>query len=442
MLEIGQGLYSVVKEVAESYWKRRLIVFAGTGVSEAAGLPSQAALIRRMSAYAEKLDIDHERVEEVNSLLRKGLLADALTELREGMGMVEFGHCFERYQSTKYTKVPDIARAIAELAPNLHAVITPSMDSVLERVFGADWATFANVTRDIPQRHRYILMLRGMLSDRSTWIVTRNDYEKAWQDSKRVDVLTSLYHAHQIVFICHDFSDGNIERIVERVGVSRSPQPPRHIALIPAGGSIYQRKTLLTAAGIRVIELGTPDNSYAAIASFLRSIADPNLVTEHPDTDIAAFYVDSRAGVPAQSLDYDDTSDGHLLSLNHCNPVAVHTVAIHNAQRPLDDQERAVSSSTMLNWYHERLGRKLLLALSVVIVIVISWLAIYAFSLHELIARYSAKDTDYTSFTEQSITSKRQEEPKFQPTKWLSISGSKHHSSESKTQSINGVCRN
>ncbi len=268
------ALRSVLGEVAESYGVGKLIVFAGSGVAEAAGLPSRADLVRRLSEHAAGIDFDEIRLDEISDFAQRAQWSDALAELREALGRNEFSHCLERFLDDSGTGIPDIARSIADMAPHLRAVFTTNMDRVLDRAFGGTWTSFAGVTRDIPQRRRYILKLRGMLGDRATWIVTRDDYDRARYDSQRFDVLSSLYHTSQILFICHDFADRDIERIIHRVGTSDSPQPPRHIALVPVGMELHERRSILAAAGIRVVELGTLDGGHAEICEFLRRVPE------------------------------------------------------------------------------------------------------------------------------------------------------------------------
>ena len=268
------GHQHVISEVAESYRAGRLLVFAGSGISEAAGLPSRTDLVEALSERCTDIDIDKLRADEVASLAQRAQWSDALAELRDGMGRNEFAYWLERCLDDSGAEIPAIARDIARMAPRLRAVLTTNMDFVLDRAFGGAWASFAGVTRDIPQRQHYILKLRGMLSDRATWIVTRDDYDQAFNDTQRHDVLTSLYHTYQILFVCHDFADRDIEQIIDKVGASGSLQPPRHVALVPAGMVIHPRKSVLAAAGIRVIELGVLDDGYAEISELLRAVSD------------------------------------------------------------------------------------------------------------------------------------------------------------------------
>ena len=313
-----RGVQSVVSEVARAYWTGRLIVFAGANVAQVAGAPSWKDLVRYLSARARQIDGEPGRLAEIDTLLRQGHRAEVLSALNEALGMIEFGHCFEAFQSNVEINRAPLVQAIASLSPNLRAVLTPNMDFVLRRAFPTSWVPFANVTRDIPQRRRYILMLRGMLSDRSTWMVTREQYHRAWQHPERDDVLTSLYHTNQILFICHDFADCDIERIVDRVGGANSPQPPRHVALVPRGMTLHRRKRALAAAGIQVVEMGAAADGYADICAFLRTISTRSeladiahsraTATNQTPVAVPESQGPSVADCPFPGLDYFDES--------------------------------------------------------------------------------------------------------------------------------------
>jgi hypothetical protein len=61
--------------------------------------------------------------------------------------------------------VPEIARAIATLAPRLRAVLTTSPARLVERAFAGKWPTETVVPTDLPLRRGFILDLRGPIDD-------------------------------------------------------------------------------------------------------------------------------------------------------------------------------------------------------------------------------------------------------------------------------------
>lgn len=278
---------SALEELIAAYRRERLIIVAGSGLSESAGVTSRAELIDVLLAHAEATGTGtgEERRWHVDiaELAARGQWSEALAELRDCLGWNEFCHLLEKYLDDDGSPFPAAVQAIASLAPRLRAVLTTSLDQMLDRAFGGDWVSFAGVTGDIPQRSRYVLKLRGMLSDRSSWILTGDECRRAAQDTQRQDVLNSLFHAYTILFVGYDFSDEIIETVLDRVRANSPTQPPRHYALLdrslcgtnaPGQSALRPRRLAqLREAGIHIIHPAESQIAGRDTASFLRELS-------------------------------------------------------------------------------------------------------------------------------------------------------------------------
>jgi NAD-dependent SIR2 family protein deacetylase len=164
-------------ELREAYASGNLIVFVGSGLSTAAGLPDQKMLVELLVERARARHADPERIQEIIELLNASKLADALAALKQALGGPEFHAAIERALDDRGHMVPEVAQAIAALVPQLRAVITTNIDRLLERAFGGAWPALASAPADLPQRRHFILKIHGTLSEHDTWVLTRDDHD-------------------------------------------------------------------------------------------------------------------------------------------------------------------------------------------------------------------------------------------------------------------------
>jgi hypothetical protein len=128
-----------------------------------------------------------------------------------------------------------VARAIAALAPRLRAVLTTNIDHLLERAFAGRWPTLLRATGYIAQRRGFILKLHGTLLDRSSWVFTREEYDRAiFADPNLHGAFTALFHAVTLLFVGYGLADDDFDLHLGRVRAFSGAQPPRHFALVPA----------------------------------------------------------------------------------------------------------------------------------------------------------------------------------------------------------------
>src|SRR5512140_1676402 len=128
----------VLSELQEAYRGGNLVLFAGLGVSAAAGLPTWDRLIQLMLKRA-RWRVTGKVVAEIVELSEDRRFIDALTAVKTALGKDEFATVIERHLEDRSFLVPEIAEAIAALAPRLRAVLTPNTDPIVERAFHGAW---------------------------------------------------------------------------------------------------------------------------------------------------------------------------------------------------------------------------------------------------------------------------------------------------------------
>ncbi len=262
-------------EVCEHYRAEQLTLFVGAGVSAAAGLPSWGRLVELLSEAARAGGASADALAEIEALAGKGKLIDALGALRHVLGAASFGAVVERRLDDRgVTDLPDVLVAIGALAPKLRAVLTTNLDGLLERAFRGEWPAVARATADIAQRRRCIVKLHGTLLERATWVLAREDYERAmYADPNLSAAYQSLFHGGRLLFVGYGLADDDFDALLGRVRALAQGQPPRHFALAPKGAVRPYRRQELDRAGIHVIEYGNGVGDHGEAVSFLQELA-------------------------------------------------------------------------------------------------------------------------------------------------------------------------
>jgi SIR2-like domain len=262
-------------EVREHYRNGDLVLFVGAGVSNAAGLPSWAGLVTKLAERAKTRGAAAREMDEIEKLARGGRLIDALTAVAVAVGELELVSVVKQTLDDRQLvrEVPEIGKAIASLAPRLRAVLTTNLDHLLERAFEGAWPALHRATGTAAQERGVILKLHGTLLDADTWVLTRNQYDRAmYNDSRLADAVASVFRARVLLFVGYGLADDDFDQLLARMRAVAGVQPPRHYALIHEDQITPFWRKLREDAGVRVI----PYRSHADVPGILRWIAgDP-----------------------------------------------------------------------------------------------------------------------------------------------------------------------
>jgi hypothetical protein len=188
-----------------------------------------------LSEHAQAREAPPAQLHEIAELATSRQYINALSALKVCLGASEFCTYVERHLDDARAAEPNVARAIAALAPRLRAVLTTNIDHLLERAFAGRWPTLARATGDIAGRKHFILKLHGTLLDRESWVFTREDYDRAmFADSKLRDAFAAFFHSVQLLFVGYGLTDDDFDLHLGWVRAFAGDQPPRHFALVPA----------------------------------------------------------------------------------------------------------------------------------------------------------------------------------------------------------------
>jgi hypothetical protein len=259
---------TILQDLRHVYQSGSLIVFAGAGVSAAAGLPTWRDIAQQLRDRLHDEGSAPDVIAEMDDLIRRRQLIDALSAARHRLGDNEFYVAIENAVNDTDVAIPDVAAAIAELEPKLRAIVTTNLDRILERAFSGNWEEFAAPTGDIVQRTRYILKLHGTRTDRRTWIFTRDQYDQAtFGRPLQRRTLEALFSAHPILFVGYGLADDDFDGLLAAARALSGEQPPMHFALLQGPIPPYRRKKL-EAAGLRLVEY----DAHADVPGIVRSL--------------------------------------------------------------------------------------------------------------------------------------------------------------------------
>lgn len=246
--------------LVHAFANSEVVAFVGPGVSVAGGLPSWSQLASLARDRAAQVGVSKTDLHDIGELIASGELVDAFTELSSRLGGAEFTRLISAHLDDRHgpgggpIDVPELARALADLAPRLRAVITTNLDAFLERAFPPEWEVFERPVGDLARRRHYIAHLHGVVRDRRTWVLTRSDYDQVTvADPCYSAYLSAMFRSHPLLFVGFEFGDRDFERIVEKVRTLADGQPAHHFALVRESEITGARRRKLGEAGITLI---------------------------------------------------------------------------------------------------------------------------------------------------------------------------------------------
>jgi hypothetical protein len=262
-------------ELREQYERGQLVAFVGAGVSAAAGLPGWSHLVGLLAQAVRQRGAGEAELTEMDQLAARQQYVEAVSAARDILGESEFCTLIERQLDDKLKQVPAVAEAIAALAPKLRAVLTTNLDHLLERAFRGEWPAVVRATGDIATRTKYILKVHGTLFDRSTWVMTREQYDYGmYADPRLNSAFTAIFHTCPLLFIGYGLADDDLDRTLGRIRAFAGNQPPRHFALVDEATLTPRRRKRLESSGITMVAYKNGDGSHAVLVALLRRLAD------------------------------------------------------------------------------------------------------------------------------------------------------------------------
>lgn len=273
MIGLPGGVDPVVfDDLKREYEAKRVVVFAGAGVSAGAGLPSWKRLAELLADRMRQMKKAPDAIDEVAELIQKSDLVTAMSAARTSLRN-EFDHLLKKQLDDAGRDVPEVATAIALLAPKLIGVVTTNLDRFLERALGGTWPPIFNPVADLAQRNRYLFKPHGTLDDANTWVFTREDYDRAMFGSPQLqDLFWALYAARTLLFVGASLTDDDFGLTLGRVRAQAGRNHPTHYAILPEPIG-PARRDQLERAGLRLLAYENKSGTHHEVVQILNSLA-------------------------------------------------------------------------------------------------------------------------------------------------------------------------
>jgi serine/threonine protein kinase len=263
----------LLPDLRRAYQSGDLVLLAGAGVSMAARLPSWKALIVELGKVAaqqpgvgQELASDQEEVERC---LERQQYVAAMSILARRLGPTLFHQHVQRLLDCEPLSVPEVAEAIASLAPQLRYVLTTNLDRLLERALG--WEGVVASDGDFAHHSRIVLKLHGTRLRPQTWVMTGDDYDRVMHDdaSTRQNI-EAILRTRTVLFVGFGLVDDHFDLLFSRLRARGRQSPPPSFALIPAAETPDpQRIRELAKAGLQLL----PYPRHEDVPRILRAIA-------------------------------------------------------------------------------------------------------------------------------------------------------------------------
>lgn len=233
----------------------KIVPFLGSGVSIPLGLPDWGGLIWEMK---EKLSKEEDQ-EYFESLMDKGDFLGALDLVLEFSPTLNTESRIKEYVSKRIREdfkgdVDDSLHNIKDIL-NLNSdfVITTNYDNALSH-YKKEYTT-AKTTDDIEglqelfdEKQQQVIHFHGMADRRKTMIVTRQDYDEFYDNSKTKDILNGIMAGKSLIFIGFSFQDLYFQELYTRI---RANIGGEHFIILPNLHPKENRQ--LSARGLRPI---------------------------------------------------------------------------------------------------------------------------------------------------------------------------------------------
>lgn len=272
MMGLPGGVDPIVfYDLKEKYEAKEVVVFAGAGVSAGAGLPSWKRLAELLIERMRQMRKSPDAIDEVAELIHKGDLVTAMSAARASLRN-EFDHLLKSKLDDTGRNIPEVANAIARLAPRLSGVVTTNLDRFLERAFGGAWPPIVEPVSNLAQRAAYIFKPHGTIDNPNTWVFTREEYDQAMFGSQQLqDVFWALYAARTLLFVGASLTDDDFGLTLGRVRAQAGRNPPTHYAILPEPIR-PTRRDQLERAGIRLLAYENTSGTHHEVVEILHAL--------------------------------------------------------------------------------------------------------------------------------------------------------------------------
>jgi len=225
-----------------------------------------------------------------NQAIRKFLSTNSYPEALQFLGQ-RLGNSFINYvaEALKWDSDPPRAAALIGRASR-HRIVTTNLDRCLDQGTNRERVTpqSAGFLEAIQNPRNHLLKVHGDIKDSSTWILTKKDYDTAYQAGSALRKgLEALFISSPTLFVGYSFRDPEITRIIKDLGAVFRGARQKYYLLLPESEVCPEDN--LAQLGITIIRFDDRPSIGSGFERFLlRLVPGTSVVTPAPPVPLPA----------------------------------------------------------------------------------------------------------------------------------------------------------
>jgi hypothetical protein len=256
-------------KLARAIRSRKCILFAGSGLSSAAGYPTWGEMVLRL--VAEGREVPGAKVQGLDELEEKKDWFTLADFARSTLTPYDFGEVLT--EMFGYTGKPSRAHKLIART-DFRGIITTNYDRLLE-------ITMARVRNFLPNTFTtngidamavalfsspmFIYKMHGDIGEPSSIVLTASDYDRMILFSPHSrSFLHGAMLNYTLLFVGYSLSDPDFQLVLRELSLMFQNHVPKHYALVPNGGD-FAKEHLLRRLNVQAIGYDPADGHREAV---------------------------------------------------------------------------------------------------------------------------------------------------------------------------------
>jgi pimeloyl-ACP methyl ester carboxylesterase len=224
------------------------ILFVGSGLSAAAGLPTWRGLLEDITGWAERHRPGAVSVAEVETLLAKDKFMEVAQHLRDSLGLEDLQRALAERLDVENRTLPAVHKLIAQLP--FRAIVTTNFDQLIERAYDhqipvathLDAERLAEYIGD--PNHLFLLKAHGDVTRADTIVLAEQEFSRLInRDEAFKRSFISLIMTNAVLFVGYSLADPDFRLLLDdQADLFGKGGPPRFALM--TGLTEIERKNL------------------------------------------------------------------------------------------------------------------------------------------------------------------------------------------------------
>ncbi|MBM4430938.1 MAG: CHAT domain-containing protein, partial [Chloroflexi bacterium] len=267
------------RPLVKSLREGRCALFAGSGLSAWASLPTWPRLLTDIAAEMRADEPDQPELQELDTLIKEGKLLEVADYCKEKLGPARYSGILAERLSGASGDIPEPHQLLMQLP--FAAFVTTNYDKLLERAYSQvrgslpKTPTHADIGALGPllfTHTPFVLKAHGDIDRPETLILTQRDYQEMIHVNRAFnEVFSAILLTNAILFVGYSLSDPDLRLLLDRQLSIFKDYVPNRYALM-CGISAVERDVLWRTARIQV--LSYPAGQHQEVVEFLRTLKE------------------------------------------------------------------------------------------------------------------------------------------------------------------------